>query len=82
MATDNVSVTSITLPKRPISRKHPIHRDSRSSERSRTDEFRLKRTMTAINRPSSKQINVPAKASFYSSILGKLFIRISLMIFN
>ena len=77
MASDNASITSVTLTKRSFSRKHRLHSHSQSREKSGTDEFRPNRTMTAINRPSSKLPNVSTNANTYPSTLGKLFIGFS-----
>jgi hypothetical protein len=70
MSTDDVAAPSVTSNKRPLSHKHRIHSHSPSARKTRTDEFRLKRTMTAINRPPSKLPALPAKVSIYSSESG------------
>jgi hypothetical protein len=70
MSTDDIAAPSVTLNKRPLSHKHRIHSHSPSARKTRTDEFRLNRTMTAINRPPSKLPALPAKVSIYSSPSG------------
>jgi hypothetical protein len=74
MSTNDVSVTALGLNKRPVSHKHQVHSHSPTTGKSRADEFRVNRTMTAMNRPLSKLPNGRVKTSFYSSTLGKLFI--------
>jgi hypothetical protein len=77
MSTDDVSTTAVTRTKRPISCKHRILSHRQSREKSRTDEFRSKRTMTAINRPSSKLPNLLAKGNICPSASGSLFLEVS-----
>jgi len=71
MATDEISTTAVTLSKRPISQKHRIRSHSPSARKPLTTEFRINRTLTATNRPSSKLPNLLAKANIYPSTPGK-----------
>ncbi len=80
MTTNDVSIIPIALNKRPLSDKQRIRSRSPSVNKSRSEEFRLNRTMTAINRPSSKLPNARIKTSLYSSVLGKLSIGVLFII--
>jgi len=63
-------MTTNDIPTRPKSQNPRLNRRNQSSGRCQADEIRIKRTMTAAHRSSSKLPNVLAKANIYSSAPG------------
>ena len=71
MASDDVSETTVTLPKHPTSSKHRMLTRAQSTTKSFADDFRINRTRTATNRSSFKLANVLSTAGIYPSTPGE-----------
>ncbi|CAF5206798.1 unnamed protein product, partial [Rotaria magnacalcarata] len=66
MGDDDVSTTVVQLGNQSITRKSRAHSPSPSTGKNHSDDSRLNRTSTEINRPSAKLPNLP-KATVFSS---------------
>lgn len=78
MSSEDIPTTTVTLAKRPASRKHRSLSNNQSSKDNLADNPRVNRTMTAAsNRSSSKLPNLLAKDNIYGSRPGKFFVKFS-----